>query len=119
MSEDMSQFIDTFKNILHNNNEANFNSNQNTSSDVNEHSRQDIPNASNTNNSSLNTDGSGENFTKVPFSLIAGISLYSCNSPLIKEAMAVLLSRVLSTINHREDKQTQLPPTPLRPLTFL
>ena len=56
MSEDMSQFIDTFKNILHNNNEANFNSNQNTSSDVNEHSRQDIPNASSTNNSSLNTN---------------------------------------------------------------
>ena len=56
MSEDMSQFIDTFKNILHNNNEANFNSNQNTSSDVNETARQDIPNASSTNNSSLNTN---------------------------------------------------------------
>ena len=56
MSEDMSQFIDTFKNILHNNSEANFNSKQNTSSDVNETARQDIPNASNTNNSSLNTN---------------------------------------------------------------
>ena len=57
MSEDMSQFIDTFKNILHNNSEANFNSNQNTSSDVNETARQDIPNVSSTNNnSSLNTN---------------------------------------------------------------
>ena len=57
MSEDMSQFIDTFKNILHNNSEANFNSKQNTSSDVNETARQDIPNVSSTNNnSSLNTN---------------------------------------------------------------
>lgn len=57
MSEDMSQFIDTFKNILHNNSEANFNSNQNTPSDVNETARQDIPNVSSTNNnSSLNTN---------------------------------------------------------------